>query len=323
MPTIQGTSMIKALCLLVFFCLPALGQDSPAKLFKELQETLPRKVSLRPGQQVTTAIDWPKVVEKLGEITARSAGTTVEPFALFSYGNALYSAGNLEESMATFQDIKTRFPKHPLGSVVIGNKGKLSPLAQALKDVGEELNFRKKHKVKTLPNPVLDDTLKVTLHLSIGDVELRFYKNVAAEHRKNFLKLASEGFYDRSCCHRIAAGLRADFGCPNTKNKPLNTWGRGSPGYSLAHEFSKLSHQRGTVSMSWTPRRTRSHGSQFQILLKDQPYLDFVQTPFAKVVKGLELIDKLSKQTKNQYEQPAKRCYINGISIEKVEPKKQ
>jgi cyclophilin family peptidyl-prolyl cis-trans isomerase len=63
------------------------------------------------------------------------------------------------------------------------------------------------------------------------------------------------------------------------------------------------------------PGRPKSHGSQFQILLKDQPNLDFVQTPFAEVVSGIEIIDAISRQSTNQYQAPVEDVFLNGISL--------
>jgi cyclophilin family peptidyl-prolyl cis-trans isomerase len=85
----------------------------------------------------------------------------------------------------------------------------------------------------------------------------------------------------------------------------------------LKNEFSRVTHKRGTLTMWRGPGRPQSHGSQFQILLKDQPHLDFVQTPFAEIVEGVELVDNLSRQTRNQYEAPVNECFINGIATPK------
>jgi cyclophilin family peptidyl-prolyl cis-trans isomerase len=62
------------------------------------------------------------------------------------------------------------------------------------------------------------------------------------------------------------------------------------------------------------PGRPSSHGSQFQILLTDQPHLDFVQTPFAEVVAGLDVVDTTSRAHKNQHESPIEDCFVNGIT---------
>jgi cyclophilin family peptidyl-prolyl cis-trans isomerase len=146
-------------------------------------------------------------------------------------------------------------------------------------------------------------------------VVLRFYKNVAIEHRANFMKLAKAGFYDRTRIHRIVPGALIQLGDPLSKDRDLSRWGQGGPDYIMDNEFSLITHRRGTVSMYRGPGRPKSHGSQFQILLKDQPNLDFVQTPFAEVVSGIEIIDAISRQSTNQYQAPVEDVFLNGISL--------
>lgn len=298
--------------------IPAPAQnESVAKLWEELGRAMPRPVSTSQRPSVTTGtVDWNEVVLSLGELRVRATGTSVEPFTLYALGNALFAGGNLEESRAVFEELRDAFSEHRLVKAKIrGGDKPRSLVAQALEDVGREIAFRARNKVKTLPLPVLDESLKVVLNTSLGPIEMRFFENVAPEHRKNFLKLAREGFYDRTTVHKIVAGQQAFLGDPNTKDKPVNTWGQGDPGYDLPHEHSRLSHERGVVTMGLTPRRSRSHGSQFQILFKEMPHLDFVQTPFARVTKGLDLLERLSKARRNQYDQPVEPCYINGIQI--------
>ena len=52
------------------------------------------------------------------------------------------------------------------------------------------------------------------------------------------------------------------------------------------------------------------------------PMLDFVQTPFAKVVGGLETVQKISVLQRNQNRAPLTRTHINGITIKEKGKKK-
>lgn len=312
---------IATILALVFItnALPAQGEKtSEGKLMIELENALPRKAPV-PGQPVTFshAIDWEKAISKIGSVLARSEGTKVEPHALYLLGCALYNSDEIEQAKATFDDMKARFPKHPLCTSAKDQKTNKSLVDQAIEDCADELQFRARNKVKTLPKPELDPDSTTVLHLTVGDIKIQFYKNAALKHRENFLKLAAKGFYDRTRVHKVIPGHLVHMGDPNSKVRDPSRWGKGDPGYVIDNEFSLVTHKRGTLTAWRGTGRPSSHGSQFQILLKDQPHLDFVQTPFAEVIEGIELIENLSRSSRNQYEAPITDCFLNGITAPK------
>lgn len=314
-PGFAGAALVAAL-LLAPAALPA--QDTPASLMIELESALARKAPA-PGAPVPFAhtVDWEKTIDAIGSILARSAGMPAEPHALFHLGNAYYSAERFAEARETFEDLRRRFPDHPLCRVKIDPDNAKSLVETAIDDCIDEMAFRQKNTVNTLPRPVIDPDLTVTLHLSAGKVKMRFYKNAAPKHRENFLKLAREGFYDRTRIHRVVPGLLVHLGDPGSKENNPAEWGKGEPGWSLESEYSLATHKAGTVSMWRGPGKPRSHGCQFQFILQDQPHLDFVQTPFAEVIEGLDVIEKISRMSRNQYEAPVEEIWVNGITIEK------
>ncbi|MEE2712678.1 MAG: peptidylprolyl isomerase [Planctomycetota bacterium] len=291
---------------------------SPAKLMLELEEALPRKAP-ETGQPVAFAhsVNWDKSIEKIGFVLVRANGTKVEPHALFLLGCCLFNSHEIEQAKATFEDLKRRFPKHALCTTATDQRTGKSLVDQGIEDCADELQFRAVNKVRKLPQPELDPASATTLHLTAGRVTIQFYKNVALKHRENFLKLASEGFYDRTRVHKVIPGHIVHMGDPNSKVRDPSRWGKGDPGYVIDNEFSLVSHKRGTITMWRGSGRPSSHGSQFQILLKDQPHLDFVQTPFAEVVEGIEIVETLSRQSRNQYEAPVVDCFLNGITTPK------
>lgn len=318
--TIKNTITALLALALLSGVTPAQGDEktSPGKLMIELDEALPRKAP-QSGQSVafSHAVDWDKAIEKIGGILARSDGTKVEPHALYLLACCLFNAQQIEQAKATFEDLKTRFPKHALCTVATDQRSGKSLVDQGIEDCADEMQFRAKNNVRTLPKPELDPDSTTTLHLTAGDVKIRFYKNAALKHRENFLKLARKGFYDRTRIHKVIPGHIVHMGDPNSKVRDPSRWGKGDPGYVIDNEFSLITHKRGTVTMWRGTGRPSSHGCQFQILLKDQPHLDFVQTPFAEVVEGIDIIDNVSRQSRNQYEAPITDCFVNGISAPK------
>ncbi|MSR75678.1 MAG: peptidylprolyl isomerase [Planctomycetes bacterium] len=310
----------KLTLLLLLLTSLASAQDAKAvaKLMLDLDGALPRLTDKQnQGQGMPNlSVDWEKAVTRLGELATRAASTSVEPLVLYQLGTALYNCGQVEEAMSTLRDLSDRFPTHPLVTLSLEKGGK-SRAARALDDCVEELAFRSQHKVLTLSKAQLDPEVTATLHFSVGDVKIGFYTNVAPQHVKNFLTLAKSSAYDRTHIHHVAPGQWVKLGDPWSRDRSMDQWGKGGPEHVLDNEFSRATHKKGVLSMWRGPGRPKSHGSQFMVLLADQPHLDFVQTPFAEVLSGLEILDAVSRKTRNQYEAPAEEVFLNGITIER------
>lgn len=120
------------------------------------------------------------------------------------------------------------------------------------------------------PKPPKKDTL-VIIHTRLGDMVVRLYPETPL-HRKNFLKLTQEGFYNQTTFHRVINDFMIQGGDPNTKDpKTANRAGSGGPGYTLPaeikpglfHSFGKLAAAR--LGDNVNPKRASS-GSQFYIV---------------------------------------------------------
>lgn len=111
----------------------------------------------------------------------------------------------------------------------------------------------------------------------------------------NFLKLAESGFYDGLTFHRIIDGFMIQGGDPKGN-------GTGGADKTIKGEFSqngvenKLSHVRGTLSMARS-QDMDSASSQFFIVQSDCTYLDGQYAAFGTVTEGMELVDKICKDT--------------------------
>ena len=132
-----------------------------------------------------------------------------------------------------------------------------------------------------------------------GDITIRFFQDRAPNHVKNFIDLASSGFYDGTLFHRVIPGFVLQGGDPLTKDpKNAFVWGnagridaKGQP-VTLKPEFSDTPHKRGIVSMARSAAPD-SASSQFFIVLKDYPSLDRQYTAFGEVVKGMDVVDRI------------------------------
>ena len=144
------------------------------------------------------------------------------------------------------------------------------------------------------------------IETKFGNITLKFFPDVAPGHVKNFVNLAKKGFYDGTTFHRVIPGFMIQGGDPNSKNPDKSTHGMGGPGYTIKAEFNNKPHKRGTLSMARSANPD-SAGSQFFICVKDSPFLDRQYTVFGEVVSGMDVVDKIVSQPRDQNDNPNDR----------------
>src|SRR5271169_2823527 len=103
---------------------------------------------------------------------------------------------------------------------------------------------------------------KAIIETKFGNIELKFFPDVAPNHVNNFIELAKKGFYDGTTFHRVIPGFMVQGGDPNSKSPDKSVHGTGGPGYMLKAEFNSKPHKRGTLSMA-RAANPDSAGSQF------------------------------------------------------------
>ncbi len=151
-----------------------------------------------------------------------------------------------------------------------------------------------------------------------GEMEIKFYPELAPKHVENFITLAKSGFYDKTLFHRVIPGFMIQGGDPNTKdpNKKSEYGMGGPPGVRLKAEFNAKPHTRGIVSMARS-NNPDSAGSQFFIVVKNSPFLDRQYTVFGEVIKGMEVADQIVNSPKDQNDLPNERIEMTVTIIEK------
>ena len=174
---------------------------------------------------------------------------------------------------------------------------------------------------KTEPKkPAIEDnTLKVKLETTKGDIVIELNEEKAPVTVENFLRYAKEGFFDGTIFHRVIAdfmvqggGFTEDMTKKPTHDAIVNEAGNG------------LKNDRGTIAMARTPN-PNSASSQFFINLKNNDFLNYTgpQNPgyavFGKVVEGLDVVDAIAavKTTrKGVYSDvPAEAIVIKSASV--------
>lgn len=157
---------------------------------------------------------------------------------------------------------------------------------------------------------------KAIIETKFGNIELKFFPDVAPNHVNNFLELAKKGFYDGTTFHRVIPGFMIQGGDPNSKNPDKSKHGAGGPGYTVKAEFSSKPHKRGILSMA-RAANPDSAGSQFFICVADAPFLDRQYTAFGEVVSGMEVADKIVSQPRDRMDNPNERVEMKVKVVEK------
>jgi cyclophilin family peptidyl-prolyl cis-trans isomerase len=152
------------------------------------------------------------------------------------------------------------------------------------------------------------------LHTSAGEIDIRFYPDVAPNHVKNFIDLANKGFYNGTKFHRVIPGFMIQGGDPNTVSGNPATWGTGGAGSNVKAEFSSVSHKRGIVSMARS-NDPDSASSQFFIVVADSPFLDKQYSVFGQVTKGMDIADKIVNSPRGAQDRPNTPTTIDKIVI--------
>ena len=125
-----------------------------------------------------------------------------------------------------------------------------------------------------------------------GVIDIELDKKAAPVTVENFEKLVKDKFYDGLIFHRVIPGFMIQGGDPEGT-------GMGGPGWHIKGEFAAngwnnpIAHKRGVISMA-RAQDPNSAGSQFFIMHKDASYLDGQYAAFGKVVKGIEVVDKIA-----------------------------
>ncbi|HLC87508.1 MAG TPA: peptidylprolyl isomerase [Patescibacteria group bacterium] len=125
---------------------------------------------------------------------------------------------------------------------------------------------------------------KAVIQTTKGVIEFEIYPE-ATQAASNFIFLADDKFYDGLTFHRVVPGFVIQGG------DPLGN-GTGGPGYRFADEPVKRKYDKGIVAMANSGPDT--NGSQFFIMLEDNPGLPPNYTIFGKVTKGQDVVSKIA-----------------------------
>jgi len=154
----------------------------------------------------------------------------------------------------------------------------------------------------------MGETPRAVIETRFGEIEIELLSQKAPGHVKNFLELARKGFYDGTTFHRVIPGFMIQGGDPNTKDQKASrsAHGTGGPGYTIKAEFNDTSHARGVVSMARS-QDPDSAGSQFFVCVADARFLDRQYSAFGRVVRGMDVADKIVSAARDSRDNPHER----------------
>ncbi len=153
------------------------------------------------------------------------------------------------------------------------------------------------------------------LKTSLGEIEILFFAEKAPKTVANFEKLAASGFYDGTKFHRVIKDFMIQGGDPLSKDDAeMGRWGMGGPGYQFADEFNSEKLVRGVLAMANSG--TNTNGSQFFIVTASAtPWLDGKHAGFGRVVRGMNVVDKIENTPTGERDLPKTPIVIESIVL--------
>ena len=156
----------------------------------------------------------------------------------------------------------------------------------------------------------------VTIEMEDGGIiKAELYPEMAPNTVANFVNLIEQGFYNGLNFHRVIPRFMIQGG------DPLGN-GMGGPNYKIKGEFAAnghrsntLKHSRGILSMARSGHPD-SAGSQFFIMHADAGHLDGQYAAFGKVSEGMDVVDKIAAQPRNEMDRPDKPQVMKKVTVD-------
>lgn len=197
----------------------------------------------------------------------------------------------------------------------------------------------------------------VRIKTAQGECIVRLY-NETPKHKENFIKLAKEGFYNKTLFHRVIKEFMIQGGDPDSKNaKPGQMLGAGGLSYTIPAEFNlDLFHKKGALAAARDNNPAKaSSATQFYLVqgktytdeelnqieqfrlngrklsaaqrqayktVGGTPFLDQNYTVFGEIVKGVQLVDAIAAVPTDGNNRPQADIAMEVSLLKKREVKK-
>ena len=162
---------------------------------------------------------------------------------------------------------------------------------------------------------------------SEGTIVCRLFEKEAPKTVANFVELAegkrewthpvsrqksNNKLYDGTVFHRVIPDFMIQGGDPAGN-------GTGGPGYKFEDETKGSPHRfdkKGKLAMANAGPNT--NGSQFFLTVAATEWLTGNHTIFGEVVEGQEIVDKISKVSRDRQDRPVKPVVLESVTIERA-----
>ncbi len=159
---------------------------------------------------------------------------------------------------------------------------------------------------------------KVRLETEYGNIDILLYENTNI-HRANFIFLTKEKYFDGTIFHRVVPNFIIQGG--NSDN-PKTMLKRSKIGKYLLPPDSRKGnkHHRGVISMpSSEMDNPHKLASPYEFFIVQQSpgayHLDKDYTAFGKVIRGMDIVDRINQEPTDNRETPHKNIYIKAKII--------
>jgi cyclophilin family peptidyl-prolyl cis-trans isomerase len=201
---------------------------------------------------------------------------------------------------------------HVVGGLDAATNISISP-ASAAGVASERIEIKKVTIREKTPTIDQMKTMRATIETSLGSFKLQFLVESAPNATRAFIRYARSGLYDGITFFRVSQKYFMEAGY-------LGDWPADSPNRKRIFSFwptpadkSAVKQERGTVSMRLAEDGTI--GWYFFIISKDNPALDGKHVPFARVVEGLDVVDKVA-DAEVAGDKPTQRIEIKKITLQ-------
>jgi len=159
---------------------------------------------------------------------------------------------------------------------------------------------------------------KVRLTTDFGDIEILLY-NKTKFHRANFIFLTKQNYFNDTQFYRVINNFIVQGG--NSDDKKTARKRREIGRYLLPVDAKRgYKHDRGVISMpSSELENPHKLASPYEFFIVQQHggahFLDGDYTIFGKVIKGMEVIDKIAAVSTDKADWPLQNIYIKKVEI--------
>ena len=155
---------------------------------------------------------------------------------------------------------------------------------------------------------------KVKISTSFGEIIIRLFDETPY-HKSNFIYLTKLGYFNNTFFHRVVPNFIIQGG--NSDNRETSIKRKRIGKYLLPVDAkSNIKHKRGIISMPSSdinnPYKLASPYEFFIVQKKTGAHhLDGSYTPFGKVIKGMDVVDRINAQPTDNREAPLDNIKMN------------